>query len=463
MKTKNVYICSSCGTEHMKWTGQCTGCQEWNTLEERIKNPEPKNVLARESKKGYAGGLSLNIETINTISNTFHERTDTGLNEFNRVLGGGIVKASSTLIAGDPGAGKSTLLLQVASHLSQNKKVLYCSGEESLSQIKDRFIRLEITKYNDENFGIVAETDLMKIIDHCHFFKPDLLIIDSLQSIYNPNLESQPGSISQVKDCLTNLNRFIKDSKKISMFVVCHITKNETLAGPKSLEHVVDTVLMLSSNEDEKYRIMRTDKNRFGSTSEIGIFEMTEKGLTEVENVSSMFISENTNNLGCVVSPLWEGSRPLFVEIQALVVDTSLGNPRRYAVGIDNNRLAMILGVIAKHLSIPIFTQDVYVNVVGGIKINQTSTDLAMLIAIYGSYLNIILPEKTIILGEVDLSGRIRPNMYMSERIKEAKKIGFEKVIAPKEAKDVPGIEIIRVSNIIETITWIAENGKKAK
>ncbi len=466
MKTKKNYVCSSCKATSTKWSGKCEACGKWNTLEEQVVTSEIKGALARTHNLGFAGVISSSIEKLSEISDDRTVRFSSGSTEFDLVLGGGFAQGSSSVLAGNPGAGKSTLLLQTALKLSNTMKVLYASGEESTSQIKARAVRLGITDYNEENVRLYGETDIKKIIGACESFDADFLIIDSMQACYTPELESLPGSVGQMKEVAMTVNRYIK-STGVTVIIVGHITKEEELAGPKAIEHIVDAVFMLSSTEDERYRIMRAYKNRYGAVTEVAIFEMQGNGLMDVTNPSSMFLMAHTGAPGCTITPLWEGSRPLFVEVQALVNDSTLPNPKRYAVGVDNNRLSMLVGVIGKHLEVPFADQDVYVNIVGGVKASQPSVDLSLVVSIISSYRNIIIPEETIIFGEVGLAGEVRPAMYATERVKEARKLGFKNVVMPyhntvdNKFFDNPGVNIIPVKNLMDAMIWISTEGQR--
>ncbi|OPX46707.1 DNA repair protein RadA [Clostridium thermobutyricum] len=452
-KIKSIFTCQKCGYESPKWLGKCPDCNEWNTFVEEVKDEKAiaKNQIAK----------SITIDnmpkSIKDIKSGERERLDTGLNELNRVLGGGLVKGSLTLISGDPGIGKSTLLLQTANNISNKYgKVLYVSGEESEEQIKIRGDRLGV-KCNE--LYIVSETNLDKIEVYIDEIEPKFVIIDSIQTIYKETVTSAPGSVSQVKECSNQLMRIGK-KKNIPLFIVAHVTKQGELAGPRVLEHMVDTVLHFSGERTEEFRILRTMKNRFGTTSEIGVFEMRQEGLTEVYDPSSIFLEDtNFNQEGSVVIGVMEGSRPILVEIQALVTETKAVIPRRTAVGIDNQRLSLILAVLEKKLKVPFYNCDVYVNVVGGLNIDGTIADLGLSIALISSLKNqgINLP-KVLVVGEVGLTGEIRPITSAERLVNEAEKMGFENIIIPWRNKDKlmgKKANIIGVNNIREAIKKI--------
>lgn len=452
-KIKSIFTCQECGYESPKWLGKCPDCNEWNTFVEEIK--DEKAIAKTQIAKAIT--IDNMPKSIKEIKSGERERLDTGLKELNRVLGGGLVKGSLTLISGDPGIGKSTLLLQTASNISNKYgKVLYVSGEESEEQIKIRGDRLGVK--SDELF-IVSETNLDKIEVYIDQIEPKFVIIDSIQTIYKENVTSAPGSVSQVKECSNQLMRIGKN-KGIPLFIVAHVTKQGELAGPRVLEHMVDTVLHFSGERTEEFRILRTMKNRFGTTSEIGVFEMRQEGLTEVYDPSSIFLEDtNFNQEGSVVIGIMEGSRPILVEIQALVTETKAVMPRRTAVGIDNQRLSLILAVLEKKLKVPFYNCDVYVNVVGGLNIDGTTADLGLSIALISSLKNqtVNLP-KSLVIGEVGLTGEIRPITSAERLVNEAEKMGFENIIVPWRNKDKligKKVNIIGVNNIRETIKKI--------
>ncbi len=452
-KIKSMFTCQECGYESAKWLGKCPSCNEWNTFVEEVRDNKVqiKNDIVKTLKPENMP------KSIKNIKSGEKERYDTGINELNRVLGGGLVKGSLTLISGDPGIGKSTLLLQTANNIAKKHgRVLYVSGEESEEQIKIRGDRLGVTC---DDLYIVSETNLDTIEVYIDELEPKFVIIDSIQTIYKEGVTSAPGSVSQVKECSNQMMRIGK-KKNIPLFIVAHVTKQGELAGPRVLEHMVDTVLYFEGERTEEFRILRTMKNRFGTTSEIGVFEMRQEGLVEVYDPSSMFLEDTTfNQEGSVVIGIMEGTRPILVEIQALVTETKAVMPRRTAVGIDNQRLSLILAVLEKKLRIPFYNHDVYVNVVGGLSLDGTTSDLGVAIALISSMRGkgIKLP-KVLVVGEVGLTGEIRPITSIDRLVNEAEKMGFENTIIPSRNKDKVNnktINIICVSNIREAISKI--------
>ena len=453
-KIKTKYVCQSCGYESPKWLGKCPESMKWNTFVEEIEDKSSKSnhretfVIDKSSQKPV---------NINSITIKHEERFSSGINELNRVLGGGIVRGSLVLVGGDPGIGKSTLLLQVSESVAQSgKKVLYISGEESESQIKMRAERLNA---KSENLFIMAENNLNIIEHNLEGFDPDLIILDSIQTVFTPDVASAPGTVSQIKE---GTSRFMRISKKmgISTFVVGHVTKEGALAGPKIMEHMVDTVLYFEGERYNTYRLIRAVKNRFGSTNELGVFEMSEKGLQELENPSKALISEKPENAsGSVIVSTVEGTRPMLLELQALVSPTSFGIPRRTATGIDFNRVNLLLAVLEKRAGMQIQNQDVYLNIVGGIKINEPSMDLGVILAVASGFRNIPISGEVAVTGEVGLTGEIRGVSYIEKRISECRKLGFKKIIIPKSnyeaVKDVKGIEIWPVENVRQAINMV--------
>ena len=438
----------------MRWLGKCPACNTWNTFLEEQKENTSNSVKNVINKKILQGEMPKNIVEIKSSEK---ERIKTNLRELDRVLGGGLVRGSLTLISGDPGIGKSTLLLQTANNIaSKYGKVLYVSGEESEEQIKMRGDRLKV---NTSNLYVVSETNLDIIEAYIEQMKPIFVVIDSIQTIYKEQVTSAPGSVSQVRECTNQIMRIGK-SNNISLFIVAHVTKQGELAGPRVLEHMVDTVLYFQGERTEDFRILRTMKNRFGTTSEIGVFEMRQEGLMEVYDPSSMFLQDTSyNQEGSVVVGVIEGTRPILVEIQALVTSTNAPIPRRTAIGIDNQRLSLILAVLEKKLRMPFYNQDVYINVVGGLNIDGPAADLGLALAILSSIKNSSIKlEKTVIIGEVGLTGEIRP-VGAAERIsKEAEKLGFSNVIIPfrnKEKINMQSINIIGVNNLREAINKV--------
>lgn len=445
-KLKNVFVCTECGYESPKWLGKCPGCGGWNTFSEETKGSEPIRTSVISS--GSAPRSILNIKSGE------HERIDTGIIELNRVLGGGLVKGSLTLISGAPGIGKSTLLLQSACSIAAKYgRVLYVSGEESEEQIKMRADRLSAVS---PELYIVSETNVEIIERHIEDVKPMFVIIDSIQTLYKPDISSAPGSVSQVRECSNDIMRIGK-SKDIPFFIVAHITKQGELAGPRVLEHMVDTVLSFEGERTEEFRILRTMKNRFGTTSEIGVFEMREEGLSQVFNPSEVFLEETGfQKEGSVVIGVMEGTRPILVEIQALVSETKAPFPRRTSVGVDMSRLNLILAVLEKKLRIPFYNCDVYINVVGGLNVTGTSGDLGLALALVSSIKGtpVVLP-KLLIAGEVGLTGEVRPVSYCDKISNEGSKMGFKSMILPARNKckiQVQDLNIIGVSSLKEAI-----------
>ncbi|MTK10976.1 MAG: DNA repair protein RadA [Clostridiaceae bacterium] len=433
-KNKTTFVCQECGYESPKWLGKCPNCSTWNSLVEEIKSV---NNLAFNPLK--SGSVPKNIASIKSSE---YERFDTGITELNRVLGGGLVRGSLTLISGAPGIGKSTLLLQTANNISQKYgKVLYVSGEESEEQIKMRGDRLDTIS---ENLYVVSETNLEQIQEHIEDTKPVFVIIDSIQTLFKQSISSAPGSVSQVRESANDIMHMGK-SKGISFFIVAHVTKQGELAGPRVLEHMVDTVLSFEGQRTEEFRILRTLKNRFGTTSEIGVFEMRESGLEEISNPSEVFLEETEfQKEGSVVIGVMEGTRPILVEIQALVSETKAVMPRRTAVGVDASRLNLILAVLEKKLKIPFYNSDVYINVVGGLNIEGTFGDLGLALALISSVKSKEIGlEKLLVVGEIGLTGEVRPVAFCDRLVNEAHKMGFKNVIIPMR-----NVEKIRNKNI---------------
>ncbi|WP_027339569.1 DNA repair protein RadA [Halonatronum saccharophilum] len=432
-KKKKRYICQECGYQALKWSGRCSGCNTWNTLVEEIVDPKVVKTNKKLSKK-------VNLQSIDNIKIELEDRKETGFTELDRVLGGGIVAGSLVLIGGDPGIGKSTLLLQASYNISEKyNSVLYVSGEESERQIRLRAERLgTITS----NLFILAETNLLTIIDNAKELKPDLVVIDSIQTIYNPQLDSAPGSVSQVRESTNKLMNLAKKNE-IPIFIVGHVTKEGSIAGPRVLEHMVDTVLYFEGDRHHNYRILRGVKNRFGSTNEIGIFEMVAGGLKEVLNPSETFIGERPKGVsGSAIIPCMEGSRPILVELQALVSSANYGNPSRMTTGVDNRRVSLILAVLEKRLGLHIQGQDVYINIAGGFQVDEPAIDLGLIAAIVSSFRDIPIPQEVAILGEVGLSGEVRAVNQTEKRVKEASKLGFTQFIIPRNNKGgLPKVE----------------------
>ncbi len=419
-KPKRLFACNQCGASFGKWAGQCPECQAWDTISEQ--------VVKTSSFTGYSGALQT-VQAMGEIDLESAPRISTGMVELDRVLGGGLVRGSVVLIGGDPGVGKSTGLLQVCCHLSEKRKVLYVSGEESLQQIAMRAKRLGLP---DQHLLLLAETQVEQIIAIAEQEKPEVMVIDSIQTMQSAETSSAPGSVSQVRESAARLTSFAKQSGT-AIFLVGHVTKSGDLAGPRVLEHIIDVVCYIEGNLDSRFRIMRAVKNRFGAVNEIGVFAMTDTGLKEIRNPSAIFLSREQEDMaGSAVMVVWEGSRPLLVEIQALVDESSSENVRRITVGLEHNRLAMLLAVLHKHGSIATANQDVFINVVGGVRVNETSVDLALIMAMVSSLRDIPLPRHLVIFGELGLAGEIRPVSSGVERLKEAAKHGFTEAIIPK-------------------------------
>lgn len=442
-KVKSKFVCQECGYETVKWLGRCPSCEEWNTFVEEF---ETKKSDAK-SQRGISKGI---IEKINNITSTKKERISTGSMEMDRVLGGGIIKSSLILVGGDPGIGKSTLLLQVADHAAkQNLKVLYVSGEESGEQIKIRADRLGI---GDGELYVLAETNIDIIIEYVDKEEPDLLVLDSIQTIYSPDVSSAPGSVTQVREVTSMVMRMTK-TRNMASFIVGHVTKSGAIAGPRVLEHMVDTVLYFEGERHFSYRILRAVKNRFGSTNEIGIFEMRDRGLIEVENPSEVFLKGRpVDAYGTVVTAAMEGTRPVLIEIQALVTYSPVGFANRVTTGIDKNRASMLIAVLEKKAGLSIQNSDTFINVTGGLQIKEPACDLAILCALASSFKEIPVDFKTVLIGEIGLTGEIRGVNSIEKRLLEAKKMGFERaVIAEANAevsKEVKNMNIIAVNNI---------------
>lgn len=445
-KIKTIYVCQECGYESPKWMGKCPECSNWNTMVEELE--------VRGKNDTLPGGMMVSKPlNINEIELTDEERYNTSIEEFDRVLGGGIVKGSLILVGGDPGIGKSTLLLQVSRNIAENKKIFYISGEESSKQIKIRAQRLEVTT---SNLYIVSETNISVIERMVEEFRPEVVVIDSIQTMYKEELQSAPGSVSQVREATSTFMRIAK-KLGISIFIVGHVTKEGSIAGPRVLEHMVDTVLYFEGDRHHTYRILRTVKNRFGSTNEIGIFEMKGNGLREVKNASEMLLSGRPENVpGSSITCSMEGTRPVLVEIQALTSSTSFGMPRRMATGIDYNRVVLLMAVLEKRVGMQLQTSDVYVNVAGGLRLDEPACDLGVTLAIASSFRNLYIDPKTVLIGEVGLTGEIRGVSYIEKRIIEAQKIGFTRCVIPKEnirGIDInPDIKIVAVDNIYEAL-----------
>jgi DNA repair protein RadA/Sms len=451
-KIKTVFMCQNCGYESAKWLGKCPGCSKWNTFVEEKQATGTSSSSATRQLTGFSSGTF----ALNDISIKSFVRVKTNIKEFDNMIGGGIVPGSLTLLGGAPGIGKSTLMLQVSSELAKSGTVLYISGEESLSQIKSRAERLKVNK---DGIFLASETNLENIVDAINKLEPSFLVIDSIQTTYHPELSGAPGSVGQVRECAAELLRIAK-SKHITVFLLGHVTKDGDLAGPRILEHIVDTVLYFENEKQQIYRILRAYKNRFGTTSEIGIFEMKGDGLAEVSNPSLIFIGERSNNVpGNIITACVEGTRPLLLEIQSLVSRTNFGFPRRMVSGYDLNRVIIIIAVLEKRIGLPLENQDVFINIAGGIKVKETASDLAIACAIASANANFICPPKTIVFGEVGLAGEVRAVSQIRERLQEAEKLGFQKAIIPKsnlKSLEYKGkIEIIGVDTVQTAIAHI--------
>ena len=450
-KTKVEFVCRECGASHHQWAGQCLDCKEWNTLEEIVisqaTSSKPESLKDLPASK---------VQNLTEIKAQNKDRLSTGLSELDRTLGGGLVDGSVVLIGGDPGIGKSTLILQALAKLNSDNTTLYVSGEESAEQVSERAIRLGIK----EDILFIGETHLEKIIKLSKDIKPKVIVIDSIQTIVTDLSASAPGSVTQVRDCAAQLTQFAKQTNTI-LLMIGHVTKGGALAGPRILEHMVDAVLYFEGDAGGRYRIIRAVKNRFGAVNEISVFAMGEKGLQQVSNPSSIFLSNQENpSSGSMVMVTREATRPLLVEIQALV-DQSNGTPKRVSVGLDQNRLALQLAILHKHSGIATFDQDVFINVVGGIKVSETASDLVVMLSIVSSLRDKVIPSKWIAFGEVGLTGEVRPVYNAQERLSEAQKQGFELAIIPKgnePKKPIKGIQVIPVGYLYQAIQYLLEN-----
>ncbi|UXN35653.1 DNA repair protein RadA [Avibacterium paragallinarum] len=449
-KAKTAYVCSDCGAEYVRWQGQCNACKSWNTITEVRLAPAKASRADRFS--GYAGETQAKIQTLADISLQEVPRFHSGFYELDRVLGGGIVPGSAILIGGHPGAGKSTLLLQVMCGLAQNMTALYVTGEESLQQVAMRANRLGLPT---DRLNMLSETSVEQICHLADQLKPQIIVVDSIQVMHLSDIQSSPGSVSQVRECASFLTRYAK-TRQVAIIMVGHVTKDGTLAGPKVLEHAIDCSLLLEGESDSRFRTLRSHKNRFGAVNELGVFAMTEQGLREVKNPSAIFLSRGEEETaGSSVMVLWEGTRPLLVEIQALVDHSMLANPRRVAVGLEQNRLALLLAVLHRHGGLQMSDQDVFVNVVGGVKVSETSADLALLLALISSFRNRPLPKDLVVFGEVGLAGEIRPVPSGQERISEAAKHGFTRAIVPfanKPKSAVKNMQVFTVKKLIDAL-----------
>lgn len=450
-KQKTVFMCTNCGNESAKWMGKCFACGEWNTYVEQTIVPE-------SNKKSSSISSSVKPVSINSVDISSEIRFLTGLEELDRVFGGGVVLGSLTLIGGDPGIGKSTLVLQMCNNFSKSKKCLYISGEESVNQIKLRADRLGV---KSENLLVLSETNIESVVSHCNNENPDILIIDSIQTMFSSTVSATTGSVSQIKEATAFLMKLAKE-QGITVFVIGHVTKEGSLAGPKVLEHMVDTVLYFEGDKNLSYRILRSIKNRFGSTNEIAVFDMQSSGLVEIDNPSKMFLDGRPENVpGTCVTCVIEGTRPLLAEVQALVTKTSYPAPRRMSSGVDYNRMSLLLAVLEKRANYALYSMDTYINVVGGFRLVDNSSDLAVCMAVASGLAEFEMPSDLIAVGEVGLSGEIRAVSYVEQRIIEAKRLGFKHIMIPsrnKLKKEFEGINVIKVSSLSQAI-YKARNG----
>ena len=450
-KVKSAFICSECGYESPKWYGKCPSCGEWNTMEETIINTQSVTSSIQNASN------AINAYPIKEISYNDEQRYKTNIKELDRVLGGGIVKGSVVLLSGDPGIGKSTILLQIANSINKNLKILYVSGEESAGQIKLRANRLAV---NNDNLFVITETDVEGICDYVSKEKPDIVMIDSIQTMQIQGVSSSAGSIVQVRESTNMLLRVAKKNN-ISIIIVGHVNKGGDIAGPKITEHIVDAVLYFEGERNQSYRILRGVKNRFGSTNEIGVFEMSDKGLCEVENPSAMLLSGKLDNVsGSAITCVIEGTRPILAEVQGLVSTTGFGNPRRMSTGFDYNRLNLILAVLEKREGFYFSNLDAYLNVVGGIKLDEPAADLSVAMALVSGLRDVPVDSKTIIVGEIGLSGEIRSVSRICARINEAARLGFTRCILPKSSlkqftEEIKGIELIPVKTLGDALELI--------
>ena len=441
---KTAYVCNDCGAEFSRWQGQCSVCKAWNTISE-VRLISASNSTKNDRFSGYAGETRAKIQTLSEISLQETPRFTSGFKELDRVLGGGIVPGSAILIGGHPGAGKSTLLLQVMCGLAKNMTALYVTGEESLQQVAMRANRLNLPT---DKLNMLSETSVEQICNLADQLKPQIIVVDSIQVMHLSDIQSSPGSVAQVRECASFLTRYAK-TRQVAIIMVGHVTKDGTLAGPKVLEHAIDCSLLLEGEADSRFRTLRSHKNRFGAVNELGVFGMTEQGLREVKNPSAIFLSRGDEQTpGSSVMVLWEGTRPLLVEIQALVDHSMLANPRRVAVGLEQNRLALLLAVLHRHGGLQMSDQDVFVNVVGGVKVGETGADLALLLALISSFRNRPLPQDLVVFGEVGLAGEIRPVTSGQERISEAAKHGFKRAIVPFANKPKSAVENMEVFTV---------------
>lgn len=455
MKQKTVYICRECGFESLKWVGKCSGCGHWDTMDEQINvSVNTKNSL---SKAVLPKGNVISPSILKEVDNGLELRFDTGIGELNRVLGGGLVKGSVLLIGGDPGIGKSTLILQMCGKMSVSNKILYVSGEESPRQIKMRANRLFI---NSDELMVLCHTNIADILSSCMQCSPDIIVIDSIQTMFRPEITSAPGSIGQVRECAMALMQYAK-ANDVTVIMIGHVTKEGGIAGPKTLEHMVDCVLYFEGDNHHMYRILRSAKNRFGATWEMGVFEMAQEGLREISNPSAIFLTDRETGIsGSCISCTLEGSRPLLAEVQALVTPTSFGVPRRMCTGFDYNRTAMLTAVLEKRAGLRLGSQDIYINITGGFKLNDPAIDLSVALSIASSFKDKPVWDNFAAIGEIGLSGEIRPVSNLTLRIVEAKKLGITKFLIPVQRDLINedllnNIEIYKAKNIYQTINLL--------
>lgn len=452
-KTREVYVCANCGYEAAKWSGKCPSCNEWNTFEQQIAAPAAPSKNLKTAVGHVPAATPLRISEIDTESEV---RYNTGLAEFDRVLGGGLVKGSINLLSGDPGIGKSTLLLQICEYVGREHSILYVSGEESVRQLKLRAQRLGV---DSENLYIISQTDVDTIIQTILVQKPDIVIVDSIQTMNLAQVNSSSGSVTQVRECTAALMRTAK-SEEVPMFLVGHVNKDGAIAGPKVLEHIVDAVLYFEGDRNFSYRILRAVKNRYGSTNEIGVFEMLDNGLNEVENPSMMLLSGRPTGVsGTCVACVMEGSRPIMAEVQALVTKTGFGTPRRMATGFDYNRMSLLIAVLEKRGGYFFGALDTYINVIGGLRLDEPAADLSIALALVSSLRDKPIDDGLLAFGELGLAGEVRTVSGITQRVKEAKRLGFQKCLVPRQAlktlatiSGLDGLEIVGVGNLKQAI-----------
>ena len=449
-KTKSAFVCNDCGADYRKWQGQCSECNAWNTLSEVRLGPSSRGGVVL--RPGFAGSVDSAVKTLSEIALDEIPRISSGTGELDLVLGGGFVPGSCVLLGGEPGAGKSTVLLQTLCTMADSNSALYVTGEESPQQVAMRAARLDLPT---DKLEIMAETSVETVCTIAEQRRPKVLVIDSIQVMHLEEVASAPGSVSQVRESAAMLVRFAKQTGTV-LIMVGHVTKDGSLAGPKVLEHMIDCSLMLEGSSDSHFRTLRSNKNRFGAVNELGVFAMTDKGLREVANPSAIFLQRGEEvSSGSVVMVVWEGTRPLLVELQALVDDSHLGNPRRVTVGLDHNRLSMLLAVLHRHGGILVGDQDVFVNVVGGVKVLETSADLALILSVISSFRDSPLPKDLVVFGEVGLAGEIRPVANGQERLREAAKHGFSRAIVPAAnmpKQPIKGMTIVSVRRVTEAL-----------